>query len=129
MWLDIHAEDITAGCDWHAAIGTGLDKFKALIAVISNKYIMSRYCKSELYTANGDQKHTFPVIVENVDFSGTERARRVKYVVSGINWTMFRPGYDDYQVVDQAHHWNEGAWSVCLCCGVNCVYCLPHLTL
>ena len=37
------------------------------------------------------------MIVENVDFSSTERARGVKYVVSGINWTMFRPGYDDYQ--------------------------------
>ena len=86
VWLD--TEEITAGCDWHAVIGTGLDKCQALIAVISNKYIMSRYCKSELYTANGDQKHTFPVIVENVDFSGTERARRVKYVVAGINWTI-----------------------------------------
>ena len=51
---------------------------------------------SELYTANGDQKHIFPVVVENVDFSSTERARGVKYVVSGINWTMFRSGYDDY---------------------------------
>ncbi len=36
----------------------------------------------------GDQKHIFPVIVENVDFSGTERARGGKYVVSGINWTI-----------------------------------------
>ena len=96
VWLD--TEDIPAGCDWHAAIGTGLDQCKALIAVISNKYINSRYCKSELYTANGDQKLIFPVIIENVDFSCTERARGVKYVVSGINWTMFRPGYDDYQL-------------------------------
>lgn len=94
VWLD--TEDITAGSDWHAAIGTGLDRCKALIAVISNKYISSRYCMSELYTANGDQKLIFPVIVEDVDFSTTEQARGVKYVVSGINWTMFRLGYDDY---------------------------------
>lgn len=91
-------EDIPAGCDWHAAIGTGIDQCKALIAVVSNKYITSRYCMSELYTANGDQKLIFPVIVEDVDFSSTERARGVKYVISGINWTMFRTGYDDYHV-------------------------------
>ncbi len=126
VWLD--TEDITAGCDWHAAIGTGLDKCQALIAVISNKYIMSRYCKSELYTANGDQKHIFPVIVENVDFSGTERARGVKYVVSGINWTMFRPGYDDYQtsLTKLITGMKEHGQFVCVV--VLIVYnCLPHL--
>ena len=60
VWLDM--EDITAGktllscdadspslsllpgSDWHAAIGTGLYHCKALIAVITKKYILSRYC-------------------------------------------------------------------------------------
>ena len=123
MWLD--TEDITAGCDWHAAIGTGLDKCQALIAVISNKYIMSRYCKSELYTANGDQKHIFPVIVENVDFSGTERARGVKYVVSGINWTMFRPGYDDYQtsLTKLITGMKEHGQFVCVVVLIVCIVC------
>ena len=33
------------GSDWHAAIGTGLHHCKALIAVITKKYTLSRYCK------------------------------------------------------------------------------------
>lgn len=94
MWLD--TEDIPAGSDWHAVIGEGLDRCKALIAVISNKYINSRYCKSELYTANSDQKPIFPLMVENVDFSVSSTTKGVKYVVSGINWTMFRRDQDDY---------------------------------
>ncbi len=95
VWLD--TEDIPSGSDWHGAIGSGLHDCKALIAVITRRYITSRYCTSELYTADGDQKFIFPVIFEDVDFGGTEKAKGVKYVISGINWTMFRPGVDDYQ--------------------------------
>ena len=32
------------GSDWHGAVGTGLFKCRALIAVITNKYITSHYC-------------------------------------------------------------------------------------
>lgn len=35
IWLD--QEDIPAGSDWHAAIGGGLDRCKALVAVITPK--------------------------------------------------------------------------------------------
>ena len=94
VWLD--AEDIPAGSDWHGAIGTGLHECKALIAVVTNRYISSRYCTGELYTADADQRLIFPVIFENVDFGSSEKARGVKYVIGGINWTMFRPGVDDY---------------------------------
>ena len=95
MWLD--TEDIPAGSDWHAAIGTGLHNCRALIAIITAKYISSRYCTSELYTADGDQKLIFPVIFEDVDFSLSQKSKGVKYVISGINWTMFRPNVDNYQ--------------------------------
>ena len=44
VWLD--AEDIPAGCDWHGAIGTGLDGCQALIAVITHKYIASRSARA-----------------------------------------------------------------------------------
>ena len=94
VWLDM--EDIPAGSDWHAAIGTGLHNCSALLALITNKYISSRYCASELYTADSDKKHVFPLIIEEVDFESTERGRGVKYVVSGINWVYFRQGKDDY---------------------------------
>ena len=66
VWLD--REDIPAGSDWHGAIGMGLDQCRALIAVVTHKYISSRYCTSELYTANADQKLIFPVIFEDIDF-------------------------------------------------------------
>jgi len=36
------------------------------------------------------------VFLQDVDFGITETARGVKYVISGINWTMFRPNLDDY---------------------------------
>ena len=94
IWLD--AEDISAGCDWYGAIGQGLENCKGIIAVITNKYINSHYCKSELYTANNDRKHIFPIIFEDVDFSSSATAKGVKYIISGINWTMFRPSVDDY---------------------------------
>jgi hypothetical protein len=94
VWLDL--EDIPAGSDWHAAIGTGLYKCKAIIAVITKKYITSRYCTSELYTAEGDQKGIFPVIFEDVNFEESEKSMGVKYVIGGINWLFFRPSIDDY---------------------------------
>ena len=93
MWLD--RKDIPAGSDWHEAIGTGLDQCRALIAVVTHKYISSQYCTSELYTANSDQKLIFPVIFKDIDFSGSEKAHGVKYVIRGISWTMFHPGVDD----------------------------------
>ena len=94
IWLD--AEDISAGCDWYSAIGQGLENCKGIIAVITNKYINSHYCKSELYTANNDRKLIFPTMFEDVDFSLSATAKGVKYIISGINWTMFRASIDDY---------------------------------
>lgn len=95
VWLD--QEDIPSGKDWHGAIGTGLQDCAAIIPVITQKYIDSRFCMNELYTADGDKKLIFPIMYEtNVDLVSTEAGRAVKFIVSGINWTMFRPGLDDY---------------------------------
>ena len=94
VWLDL--EDIPAGSDWHGAIGTGLHKCRVIIPIITRKYIGSRYCINELYTADGDKKLIFPIVFEDVEFSDTETGRGVKFVISSINWTMCRPGVDDY---------------------------------
>ena len=51
---------------------------------------------NELYSADADQKLIFPIMFEDVDFSVNDTAKGVKFVVSGINWTMCRPGVDDY---------------------------------
>lgn len=93
VWLD--QENIPSGSDWHGAIGTGLHNCKVLIPVVTKKYITSRYCVNELYTADGDRKIIYPIMYEDVDFESTETGRGVKFVVSSINWTMFRPS-DDY---------------------------------
>ena len=95
VWLD--ETDIPAGADFREAIGTGLCNCSALIAVITKKYIHSRYCKSELYYATSDEKRIYPIIYEEVDFAASDKGRGVKLEISGINWTMFRPRVDDYE--------------------------------
>lgn len=94
VWLDL--ESIPSGSDWHEAIGTGLHKCSFIIPIITDKYINSRYCMNELYTADSDKKQIFPVMYEDVELASTEGGRALKFIVSGINWTMFRPGKDDY---------------------------------
>ena len=46
VWLD--SKDIPAGSDWHGAIGSGLEKCRAIIPVLTAKYIGSRYCVNEV---------------------------------------------------------------------------------
>ena len=94
VWLDV--ESIPSGSDWHGAIGTGLQDCVAIVPIITKKYMESRYCMNELYTADGDRKLIFPVMYEEVEFSSSEAGRALKFIVSGINWSMFRPGHDDY---------------------------------
>ena len=94
VWLDL--ESIPSGSDWHGAIGTGLQECASIIPIITQKYIGSRFCMNELYTADGDKKLIFPIMYEDVDLSSSEAGRAVKFIISGINWTMFRPGKDDY---------------------------------
>ena len=94
VWLD--TDDIISGSDWHGALGTALDSCKAVIPVITQKYISSHFCKGELYMANSERKLIFPIFLEDVDLSANELTRGVKFIISGVNWTMFRSGVEDY---------------------------------
>lgn len=94
VWLDI--EDIPDGSDSRACTGISLHSCKGLIAVISNSYVTSRYSTSELYAADADQKHIFPVFIEDVDFQQSQKSMGVKYVIGGLEWLYFRPGFDNY---------------------------------
>ena len=94
VWLD--TDSIAASDNWREEIGTGLHDCKALLAVITNKYISSRYCTDELYLVHKDEKFIFPLIFEEVDFDATERGRGVKYALGSINYVQFRSGKDDY---------------------------------
>lgn len=69
---------------------------QAIIPVVTKKYIGSRFCANELFTADGDKKLIFPVMLEEVDLNSSDQAKGVKFVISSINWTMFRQGVDDY---------------------------------
>ena len=81
-------------CLIHTA--TGLHQCKAIIAVITSKYIASEYCDMELCQVQGKGKEIFPVIYEKVDFKASEQAQAVDMMISRYQFTFFRPGEDDY---------------------------------
>ena len=94
VWLDV--ESIHSGSDWRGAIGTGVHKCASFIPIITQKYVKSDYCKNELYAADRGKKCIFPIIYQEVDWDSSEGGRAVNLIVNGINWSMFRPGQDDY---------------------------------
>jgi hypothetical protein len=89
VWMDL--TDISSGSDWHSAIGVGLRKCRALIAIVTHKYIRSKYCRNELFMADSLQKDVFPIFLEEVTFDSPEDAG-VQYAISSINWIMMTPG-------------------------------------
>ena len=94
VWLD--EEDIPAGTEWPKVIGIALNKCKTLIAVLTKKYVSSRFCKSELYVACTNQKPIFPVIREE----GWDECEGVKYMTAASSWVSFLPT-DDYDAALQ----------------------------
>ena len=87
VWMD--TEDIRSGSDWHSAIGTAVQGCKALVAVMTDRYITSQYCKNELFMASQEKKHIFPVILKEVDLSSSDAAG-IKLVISSLNWISFK---------------------------------------
>lgn len=61
-------------------------------------YINLFESRLQLYTADGDRKHIFPVFLEDIDLNASETGQGIKYVVSSVNWTMCRQGVDDYNL-------------------------------
>ena len=94
VWLDV--DDIPTGSDFHVEIGVALRSCRALIPILTKKYVHSRYCKGELYVANGQNKILLPVIYEDGWEEGEEGAG-VHYIVAAYNWAFFRPNQDDHQ--------------------------------
>ena len=95
VWIDL--TDISSGSDWHSAIGVGLRRCKALIAIITHKYVHSKYCRNEPFMADSLQKDILPIFLEEVTFDSPEDAG-VQYAISSINWIMMTPGkliYDE----------------------------------
>ena len=94
VWLDV--DDIPTGSDFHKEIGLALQSCRALIPVLTKRYVQSRYCKGELYLANSQKKVLLPVIYEDGWDEGEEGAG-VSYIVATYNWANFRPNKDDHQ--------------------------------
>lgn len=92
VWLDV--EDIPTGREWPKEIGIALRECKALIAVVTRKYVSSEYCKSELYVARGNKKPIFPLIRED-GWDESDDSQGVNFMIAASNWAMFRP-VDDY---------------------------------
>lgn len=93
VWVD--TADIPSGSDWHTAIGQALQNCKALVALITRKYIKSKFCKNELFMYDSTHKPIFPVFLEEVNFDSHEEAG-VLYVISSINWIMATGGLAAY---------------------------------
>ena len=103
VWLDV--EDIPAGTEEPvllAAIGIALRDCKALVVVVTKKYISSSFCKSELYVAYEQKKPVFPVIREEgwdvltlQQSVFKECSEGVKYMKATSNCVSFLPS-DDY---------------------------------
>ena len=86
IWLD--TLDIHTGSDWHSAIGTALQNCRALVAILTAKYLISQYCKKELFMAEDRQKPILPILLEEVDLSGDDGAG-VVYAISSLNRISF----------------------------------------
>ena len=70
-------------------IGAALDNCQALVAVLTQKYISSQYCRKELFMTSSLKKPIFPVMLEEVDFSGNDGSG-VRLAISSLNWVSFK---------------------------------------
>ena len=97
VWLD--KEDIPAGTEKPVlAIRIALRDCKALVVVVTKKYISSSFCKSELCVAYEKKKPVFPVIREEgwdvLQQSMLKECEGVKYMKATSNCVRFLPSDD-----------------------------------
>ena len=93
----LHA-DVPPGSSWYGDAGTAIRNCRALIAVITKKYLTTPYCSSELYTADKEGKKLYFAFLEDIDYGASDPARAVQYLASKTNWTtsfMFKTGVND----------------------------------
>ena len=95
VWLD---EDLPAGTERQVlAIEIALRDCKALVVVVTKKYISSSFCKSELYVACEKKKPVFPVIREEgwdvleQSLFNTKCSEGVKYMKATNNCVSLLP--------------------------------------
>ena len=86
-WVDV--ENIEPGSRWDKALNRALQESTALIFVLSQNMVESRWVLAELqHFASAGSKAIFPVIIENIDSS------QVPAAIRDIQWADFRHSYD-----------------------------------
>ncbi len=96
VWRD--KDDIKASDIWPNKIGVGVYDCRALLCVLTNKYVSSSdNCKRELDYALAQRKIVFPVLYETVDWDKNENAKGVSFALGNIQRADFRPDKVDYQ--------------------------------
>ena len=96
VWRD--KDDIKAGSNWPSKIGVGVYDCRALLCVLTNKYVSSSdNCKRELDLAFTEKKMIFPVLYETITWDQNTNSEGVSFVLRTINWDDFRPDKVEYQ--------------------------------
>ena len=96
VWRD--TEDIKAGSNWPNKIGVGVHDCRALLCVLTQKYVSSsEVCKCELDFAKKKGKEIFPVLYEDIKWEENENAKGVDFYLTHTQRVDFRKGKVDYQ--------------------------------
>jgi hypothetical protein len=85
-WIDV--EHILPGSNWEKALVAAVEEASALIYVISQRSVKSRFMAAEVQHAVTRGKPVFPVLVEHVS------AGDLPPVVRDIQWADFRSSYE-----------------------------------
>ena len=67
---------------------------KAVVAIITRKYIESKFCDMELYHNQIKGKEKVTILYEKVDFDGSDKARKLDMVFSRNHHIHFQLGDD-----------------------------------
>ena len=98
VWLDVDLDGILAGEKFPRELEIALRNCKALIAVLTKKYVASKWCPKELLYAIGKNKRIFPIIRE--EEWNDESMEGVDFMICDYNWVSFLPS-DDYDAALQ----------------------------
>jgi len=83
VWID---KQITPGSDWRAEIGEAIGNSRAVLFIVTEDSVQSKYCKEELYFASGCKIPIFPIKIADA-FSSLSGG--VKLILQRIQWMDF----------------------------------------
>ena len=69
---------------------------KAVMAVITRKYIESKFCDMELCHAQIKGKEKLSILYEKIDFNGSDKAQKLDMVIPRNQHIHFQQGEDDF---------------------------------